>query len=79
MLKKCVLLQSHLKKYAGGLASEVHVKEDPTRTLVDVGRREETNTTGSSRLKKNIENQFRKEVIQNGRGDKDGDGTLVVN
>ena len=51
-----VSLQNQLKIKARGLASEVHVNTNPVRSLFDVSRREETNTTGPSRLNKNIEN-----------------------
>ena len=45
-----VPLQNHWKIKAGGLASEVHVNTNPLRISFDVSRREETKTTGSSRL-----------------------------
>ena len=64
-LENSVPLHSHWKITAGGLALEVHFNTNPVLAVFDVSRRKETNTTGSSRWKKNIENQFRKEMIEN--------------
>ena len=58
LLNNCVPLENHWKIKAGGLASELHVNTSPVIFPFDESRREETNTTGSSRFQKKKEEKM---------------------